>query len=117
MMGLDFIHSAVNKPWRRGWATALDQLRQPTLFDVVASESSRTVQADCHGTGRIAEGAAVLLELRDDGLIVTSGHEHIGIVANPPAEVIEAVRELCGVHPALVERIGTFGRTIDLILT
>lgn len=112
-MGLDFIRRATGKPFRKSWKDGLDRLTMPTLFPV-AVDSSRVVTAQLLPQRKTTSGQDVIVQLQDTALAVCEGNQPLAIVENPPSGVLSAIANAAGIALGTIERIGTFGDTVEV---
>jgi hypothetical protein len=116
-VGLDFIRSNKGKAWQRGWTAGLEQLTQPTLFDLQFTEDVRVLVVDRIPGASCKAGAPIILALQpDDSVIASDAHCEIGRVAALPTEVLKAIKSASGVAIADIARVGALGDTFDVCL-
>jgi hypothetical protein len=116
-MGIDYIRDQAGKPYVKRWAKGLNRLKMPTLLDINLSAESRVMTATLTPGCSLREGGAYLVQATASGdLAVMDGHRQIACVVNPPADVTQALAAQHGLAPVTVERIGSFGTTMELKL-
>jgi hypothetical protein len=113
-MGLDYIRRATGKPWRKRWARSLEWLKTPTLLDSSISERAPTVTASFEPFARPKLGDTFVVQIFDNTLVVFDGLRAVALARNPPASIVNAIAERCGIAEARVERVGIFGDTAEL---
>ena len=113
MMGLDFIRRTSGKPFRKAWKDGLNRLTSPTLFPV-AVDSSRVVTASLLPNGTLEPGQDVIIQVLDSMLTVCDGNRPVALVENPPTGVLSAVRDAAGIAVGTIERLGSFGDTVEV---
>jgi hypothetical protein len=112
-MGLDFIRRATGKPFRKSWKDGLDRLTLPTLFPV-AVDSSRVVTAHLLPQRKTTPGQDVIIQIQDTALSVCEGNQPLAIVDKPPTSILSAIVNAAGIALGTIERIGTFGDTVEV---
>ncbi len=113
-MGVDFIREQSGKPWRKRWDKGLDRLKAPGLFDVQFANECRTVTADLDSGASLSIGDEVVVECHGPSVVVCSGHQRVGGIANVPADMRAAIANCGGVALGTVERMGLFGNNAEL---
>jgi len=117
-MGVDYIRNQSGKPHRKRWADGVDRLKQPGFFDVeFGSEAwfvTATLSGDC--VPELGEGLIVQAD-RDGSCSVFAGLVKVASIAEPCPTVLATLAENCGIAAAIVDRIGSFGDTVELRLS
>ena len=109
-MGLDYIRARTGKPWRKRWDRGLDRLKAPTLLDLTMSEAARLVTAEVNPAARAKAGDTCIIQITHEGLTLSDGLQAIGLIRNPPPEMMAAVRNCGGYAEGKLQRVGLFGR-------
>lgn len=116
-MGIDFIRSKGGKPYVKRWADGLDRTRRPQLLSVELTSESRSVTAELTPGCVPQAGAPVLVQSTGGGdLVVYEGLKAVARIVAPPPGVTARLAQCHGIAPALVERVGGFGRTVEIKL-
>lgn len=115
-MGIEFIRNASGKPYTKRWARGIDRIRAPTLMDVSMSEEYRTLTAKLTSKGAACQGATVLIQSKGPDLFVFDGLRQVASITNAPPSVRAAVDARQGMAPAVVERVGILGATVEIKL-
>lgn len=116
-MGVDFIRSQSGQPHTKRWAGGVDRLKQPDLFELNFEPECRFITAELVG-GAPSPGDEVLLQADGKGgCAVFSGHSRVASLDRAPEQVLTALDNNYGIIPAIVDRIGCLGGTIELRLT
>ncbi|KLK91883.1 hypothetical protein AA309_17405 [Microvirga vignae] len=115
-MGIDFIRNASGTPYTKRWAKGLDRTKAPTLMDICLSEEGRTLTAKLIPKGAARQGATVLVQFKGPELVVLDGLRQVASIANVPTSVRAALEVRQGMAPAVIERIGVLGATMEIKL-
>ena len=115
-MGQEYIRRNTGKPWRKRWKNGVDQVRQPTLLDPKMNNVPYVVTAELDCGEEVSVGDSLIVESAGDDLTVTKGLRRIGRIRNPALESTGAVIDGCGYAEGIVESIGLFNDTAELIL-
>lgn len=115
-MGLDIIRAETGRPWRKRWECGVDRLKEPTLLDLTMSEASRVVTATFDPAARVKAGDKLILQTATKGLIVSDGWRAIGHIENPPAEMTSVVQDSGGYAEGVLQRVGLFGDTGEVVI-
>ena len=117
-MGVDYIRSQSGKPHRKRWAEGVDRLKQPTFFDVQFESEARFVTAVLEEDCTPSPGDGLILQADEaGGCSVFSGLSKVGAIADPCPSVLQILADNCGIAPAMVDRLGSFGNTVELRLS
>ena len=115
MVGTDFIEKS-----KRGFDKYLDRQRAALatsdLFTRQIGDMCQSFAADIQGNAAIEVGEALHAEAAGSQLILTRDLRVIAVVADPPASVMQAVQDSCGIATALVQEVHGFAGTIEVTL-
>jgi hypothetical protein len=114
-MGVDFI-SNKTKSFKKGWDRAAAALATPDLFRQQPSGEARQVQGDLVPGATVTPGETLTVRLTEAGMVAYRRDAVVAEFAAPPAEVVQALREGCGVASAKVEQVGLLGGTLRVSL-
>ena len=113
-MGLDFIEKtkkAVRKKWDRArvkLATADLLTRNPervgcsTVFELAAN-------------ARLSEGDCVTVEAKGSSLVARRGLSVVAHAPQPPPQVLQAVKDSCGIAQGTVERVHRVASVVEIL--
>lgn len=114
-MGVDFI-STKTRTFKKGWDRQAAALATPDLFRPKPSCEARQIQGDLFPGATVAVGEALTVRLTDTGVVAYRHDALVAEFASPPGEIVEALREGCGVASAKVEGIDVLGGTVRVSL-
>ena len=112
-MGLDFLRrtaKASSKAWNRGKA----DLSLPSLFSQQPEPQARTVLADCEEGVQLSSGEVLTLHWQDHNVLVVRENMRVGKVLNPPAAIVEKIREAGGCAVGAVQSVHQLSGTVDV---
>lgn len=115
-MGQDYIRRNTGKPWRKRWKSGVDQIKQPTLLDPKMNDVPYVVTAELDCGAEVSVGDSLIVESEGDDLAVTKGLRRIGRIRHPATECTGAVTDGSGYAEGVVESIGQFSDTVELVL-
>lgn len=116
-MGVDFIRSQSGQPHTKRWAGGVDRLKQADLFQVNFEPECRFITAELESDAP-SPGEEVLLQADGKGgCAIFSGHSRVATLNRAPEQVLAALGNNYGIIPAVVDRVGCLGGTIELRLT
>jgi hypothetical protein len=114
-MGVDFI-SGKTKAFKKGWDRAATALATPDLFRQQPSGEARQIQGDLLPGASATVGETLTVRLIETGMVAYRRDAIIAEFASPPSEVLDALRDGCGVASAKVEQVGLLGGTVRVSL-
>lgn len=114
-MGVDFIRSP-KKPFVKAWKDGLDRLKEPKLFEFEMGSPRRAVNARLLPGMTAHPGQEVIAQLDGQALVLCRGLDKVARVDDAPAAVLSTIAALGGVAGGSIERVGTFGNTIEVTL-
>lgn len=115
-MGVDFIRTQSGKPHSKRWAQGIDRLKQADLFEVNFAPECRfiTAESECMS---LSPGDEVLIQADGNGRCAAfSGLSRVATIESVPAPILAALEKGHGIIPAIIDRVGCVGRTIELRL-
>lgn len=114
-MGTDFIERS-----KRGFDKYLDRQRAALatsdLFTQQIGDMCQSFAADVEGSAAVEVGEALHAEIAGGQLVLTRDLKVVAVVVNPPAAIMEAVQDSCGIATALVQEVHVFAGTIEVTL-
>jgi len=114
-MGVDFI-STKTRTFKKGWDREAAALATPNLFRPQTSSDARQIQGDIVRGAKVTMGDALTIRLIDAGVVAYRHDAVVAEFASPPGEIVQALREGCGVASAKVEAIDALGGTVRVSL-
>lgn len=115
-MGLDFIRDKAGRPWRKKFAGGVERIKLPGLFDLPFEKMRRTVTVIFTSVGRAGTGEKLIAHANGAQLDVCRGATVIGMVQNPPEDVMNAIRSAGGDATASVVDVSPFGTAAEVEL-
>ncbi len=112
-MGLDFIRRAA-KGFTKAWDRGRTSLASPSLFTRYPESRTRTVIADVMPDSQVQVGAELVVCFAGDQLILVEETNQIGCMKNPPADLVEAVREAGGYALGQIKQFNPLSGTADV---
>lgn len=114
-MGTDFIEKT-----KRSFDKHLDRqkakLATADLFTQELGDMCQTFPAVIQDGASVSPGEALIAEIAGGHLILTKNLRVVAIVADPPAAVLSAVQESCGIATALVQEVHGFSGIAEVTL-
>lgn len=114
-MGTDFIEKS-----KRGFDKYLDSQRAALatsdLFTQQIGDMCQSFAADIQGNAAIEVGDALHAEIAGSQLVLTRDLKVVAVVADPPASIMQAVQDSCGIATALVQQVHDFAGAIEVTL-
>lgn len=114
-MGVDFI-STKTRTFKKGWDRQAAALATPDLFRPNPTGEARQIQGDLVTGATVAAGEALTVRLTDAGVVAYRHDALVAEFASPPGEIVQALREGCGVASGKVEGIDALGGTVRVSL-
>jgi len=114
-MGVEFIEKATPS-FKKSWDRRLTELGTADLFTRVPACAARTAAADILGGARLEAGETLTVEAQNGTLIARRG---IGVVARfsrSAPELVQAVKDSCGVAKGTVERVHPLAGVAEISL-
>jgi hypothetical protein len=103
-MGVDFLERA-KKTFKRSWDRERVALATPDLLRREPGCAGVTVAGDIAPGAEVGPGEKLTVELAPRGLIARRGLTEIIRMPDAPPQVVEAVRQACGVAVGTVEQV------------
>lgn len=114
-MGVDFIQKT-----KRSFEKHLDvqraKLGTSDLFTREPMETCQAVAAELRPGATAREGQELTAEISGKSLILRQGLTTVAVVSAPPAAIIQAVEESCGLATAVVEHVHEISGMIEVTL-
>lgn len=114
-MGVDFISTKI-RSFKKGWDRAAVALATPDLFRQQPSGEARQIQGDLAVGATVTAGEALTVRLTENGVIAYRHDVVVAEFVSPPGEVVQALRDGCGIALAKVEGIDALGGTVRVSL-
>jgi hypothetical protein len=114
-VGLDFI-TTCTPAFQRSWDRGRLELLQPDLFRRHPQLEGRTFRLSPAEGASVREGGEVLLRWCADDLMAYQGRVRVGVVANPPRALLDAVEQAGGALCARVQRVHPRSGAADISL-
>jgi hypothetical protein len=117
-MGLEFIQKKAKRTVEKSWLDRVNQLKLPSLFDLPLTDSKRqlTVRLNDRASNYVQEGSDVVVQQRGNQLIVSASLREVGVVDDPPADVLALVHSHAGIVEGRVFRMSFLGDTMEVEL-
>lgn len=112
-MGLDFITRKA-KDFTKMYDGGRETLAMPDLLSPEEQWDEQLVLFDVHDGCTLTEGEELLVQISGATLVALRGHDVVATAANPPENVVIAVRRAKGYVLARVARFSAVSRTADL---
>lgn len=103
-MGLDFISKAAGS-FHKGLDRDRLRLATPDLFSREPENAPRCYVADILSGTDLRNGEVIGIRLDGGRILATRGLECVAVFSNPPAELVNALGDACGVGSGTVQRI------------
>lgn len=103
-MGVDFLERA-KKTFKRSWDRERVALATPDLLRREPGCAGVTVAGDIIEGREVETGEKLTVELAARGLIARRGLTEIVRMPDAPPEIVESVRQACGVAVGTVEQV------------
>lgn len=115
-MGVDFI-SGKAKNFKKGWDREAAALARPDLFREQPCGEARLVQGEVRPAAAPPQvGDVLTVRLTEEGLVGYRLDAVVVVFPAPPQEVVDAVRQGCGVATGTVEQVGSLSGTVRVSL-
>lgn len=114
-MGADFIQRAA-PTFDKGWDRGRIAMATADLFTRTPTTAARTAAADIVKGWSLKSGDCLTVELAGDRLVARQGLNEVAVFRNPPRELINAVRESCGVAKGTVEQVHEIAAVAEICL-
>ncbi len=114
-MGLDFI-TTCTPTFQRSWDRGRAELLQPDLFQRHPQLEGRSFRLSAAEGTSVREGEEVLLRRCADDLMAYWGRVRVGVMANPPRALIDAVEQAGGALCARVQHVHPRSGAADICL-
>ena len=115
-MGLDYIRSLSEKPWRKFWANGLDQLKVPTLFDLDFPEKCRSLTMTVEPGASLSTGDVLVVQNEGTGLAAYKGQHRVARLPHITPDVQLLMTRASGFAQGDVRRVDLFGTTAEVSL-
>jgi hypothetical protein len=103
-VGLDFI-TTCTPTFQRSWDRNRVELTEPDLFRRHPELAGRTFRLAPSEGGGVGEGEAIILRWCATDLMAYRERSLVGVVANPPRALLDAIDQAGGALCARVERV------------
>jgi hypothetical protein len=114
-MGVDFV-SGKAKRFAKGWDREAIALGCPDLFKPPPASERRLIQGELNPGARVQVGDVLVARLTDSGLVAYRMEVAVVMFEAPPAEVLAAVQDGCGVATARIVEVGELSGTVKVSL-
>jgi hypothetical protein len=114
-MGADFIERAA-KSFEKSWDRARVELATADLFTQKPSGAKYTAAANIVGSAQLRVGDHLTVEPQDGGLVALRGNLEVARFPNPPAELLKAVEDSCGIAKGVVEQVHDIASVAEISL-
>lgn len=114
-MGSEFIEKAAPS-FRKSWDKARVALATADLFTRTPDCAARTAAADIIGNARLTVGEKLTVELHDGALVARRGVSDVARFSNPAPDLLQAVKESCGVAKGTVEQVHAMAGVAEISL-
>jgi hypothetical protein len=114
-VGTDFIDKS-KRSFEKHLDTKRAKLATADLFTREIGDVCETFPADIADNAQLTSGEALHAEMVGGVLVLTRALHVVGVAHNPPAAVVEAIRDSCGVATAIVQEIHIFAGTVEVTL-
>jgi hypothetical protein len=114
-MGVDFV-SGKAKHFTKGWDREAVALGCPDLFKPQPEAKRRLIEGELVAGAHVEIGDVLIARLTDGGLAAYRMEVPIVRFEAPPAKVLAAVQEGCGVAEATIEEVGELSGTVKVLL-
>jgi len=112
-MGLEFIRKAA-KPFRRCWDDGRRILGTAGLFTEEPVAESRSAPFDLAPDALLNSGDVVVVESDGSSLIARQKLREVARTMNPPAELLHAVQQSCGIAKGIIDQVHTLSRVAEI---
>jgi hypothetical protein len=103
-MGVDFLERT-KKTFKRGWDRAAVALATPDLLRREPGCAGVSVAGDIVQGVEVEVGEKLTVDLAPRGLVARRGLTEVVRMPQAPPEVVEAVRQACGVAVGTIEQV------------
>jgi hypothetical protein len=114
-MGAEFVEKATPS-FRKSWDRARTALATADLFTQSPDVACRTVAADILGSAHLERGDRLTVETQGETLIARRGNSDVARFNNPAPEIVQAVKDSCGVAKGTVEQIHVLAGVAEISL-
>lgn len=114
-MGSDFIEKATPS-FKKSWDRHRVELEKSDLFTKQPTCAARTATARIIGKVQLRVRDNLIVEIRDGSLIVMQGNSPVAQFDAPPQEIMEAVKDSCGIAKGTVEQVYNLSGMVDISL-
>jgi hypothetical protein len=114
-MGIEFIRKAA-KTFKRRWDEGRRELGTSDLFTCEPTHLPRTLPFDLGAAADLHIGETVTVEAEGNVLIARLRLTTIARAENPPAAVMRAMQESCGIAKGVVQQVHDLARVAEISL-
>ena len=114
-MGLDFIRQAAGT-FKKAWNQGVRNLAAPDLFTVNPTCTTRSVLAELVGDSTATSKERLVLQKEGDKLVAFRETRTVAVVAEPQADLLNAVQKCGGVAIVEVEEVHHVSRMVNLAI-
>lgn len=114
-MGAEFVEKATAS-FRKSWDKARAVLATADLFTRSPDAACRIAAADILGSARLEQGDRLTVEAQGETLIARRGNSDVARFNNPPPEIVQAVKDSCGVAKGTVEQVHVLAGVAEISL-
>lgn len=114
-MGSDFIEKAAPS-FKKSWDRHRVKLETSDLFTQHPVCAARTTTARINGKVQLRVGDNLIVEIRDGSLIAMQGNSPVAQFDAPPPEIMETVKDSCGIAKGTVEQVYNLSGVVEVSL-
>lgn len=114
-MGADFVEKAT-PTFKKSWDRERVLLGTADLFTRQPSCIGRTAAAEVVTTTKLEVGDQLTVEPHGLGLVARRGNAEVAHFVNPPADIIKAVTDSCGIAKGVVEQVHDLAGIVEISL-
>jgi len=114
-MGADFIEKST-PTFRKSWDKGRLTLATADLFTRTPDCAARTAAADIIGKPRLKAGDKLTVEFQGSDLIARRGLSDVARFTNPAADLVQAVKDSCGIAKGTVEAVHEMAGVAEISL-
>lgn len=114
-MGAELVEKATPS-FKKSWDKARTTLATADLFTRSPDPACRTAIADILGSARLERGDRLTIEVQGEMLIARRGNSDVARFNNPASEIVQAVKDSCGVAKGTVEQVHALASVAEISL-
>lgn len=114
-MGAEFVEKATPS-FKKSWDKARTALSTADLFTRSPDAACRIAAAEILGSARLEQGDRLTVETQGDTLIARRGNSDVARFNNPAPEIVQAVKDSCGIAKGTVEQVHVLAGVAEISL-